>query len=64
VDRGAVVQVADGLPAGVAADLKAAVGVVILGIDVATAEVGAGWLAFLRSLMARGLCTAAHPATP
>jgi transposase-like protein len=27
----------------------------ILGIDVATAEDGAGWLAFLRSLIARGL---------
>ncbi len=27
----------------------------ILGIDVATAEDGAGWLAFLRSLVARGL---------
>jgi transposase-like protein len=27
----------------------------ILGIDVATAEDGAGWLAFLRSLTARGL---------
>jgi putative transposase len=28
----------------------------ILGIDVTTAEDGAGWLAFLRSLTARGLC--------
>jgi transposase-like protein len=27
----------------------------ILGLDVATAEDGAGWLAFLRSLIARGL---------
>ncbi len=29
----------------------------ILGIDVATAENGAGWLAFLRSLIARGLAS-------
>ena len=28
----------------------------ILGIDVTTAEDGAGWLTFLRSLTARGLC--------
>ncbi len=28
----------------------------ILGIDVATTEDGAGWLTFLRSLVARGLC--------
>ena len=27
----------------------------ILGVDVSTAEDGAGWLAFLRSLSARGL---------
>ena len=28
----------------------------ILGIDIDTAETGAGWLAFLRGLVARGLC--------
>ncbi len=32
----------------------------ILGIDVATAEDGAGWLAFLRSLVARGLSGVRH----
>ena len=28
----------------------------VLGVEVASAENGAGWLAFLRSLVARGLC--------
>jgi transposase-like protein len=32
----------------------------ILGLDVATAEDGAGWLAFLRSLIARGLTGVTH----
>jgi len=50
-DDGRIVNVAVLLAVGVNADGKRE----ILGLDVVTAEAGAGWLAFLRGLVARGL---------
>ena len=50
-DDGRIVNVAVLIAVGVNAEGKRE----ILGVDVVTTEAGAGWLAFLRSLVARGL---------
>jgi len=50
-DDGRIVNVAVLIAVGVNAEGKRE----ILGVDVVTAEAGAGWLAFLRGLVARGL---------
>ncbi len=51
-EGGRVVNVAGLVAVGVNAEGRREV----LGLDVVTSEDGAGWLAFLRSLVARGLC--------